>query len=301
MSYDHLLDVSNITIQYKIDGNPVPVVDRVSFNIRPGEIVGLVGESGCGKSQLALALAGLSSKQALINFEAPILPRRTAMIFQDPLTSLNPVMKIGKQILEGIKSKEVGRSKKDKVIALLEKVGIDNPEKRYHQYPHEFSGGMQQRVLIAIALAQEPDLLIADEPTTALDVTIQAQILDLLRELHQSSSLSILFITHDLVLLREFAHKIIVMYAAKIIESGRVENIFSNPKHPYTQALMSVSLLNKTSDENFESIPGTVPSPQDYPSGCRFHPRCKFGIDSCSETIPEFETNHTHAWACPVV
>ena len=175
MSYDHLLDVSNITIQYKIDGNPVPVVDRVSFNIRPGEIVGLVGESGCGKSQLALALAGLSSKQALINFEAPILPRRTAMIFQDPLTSLNPVMKIGKQILEGIKSKEVGRSKKDKVIALLEKVGIDNPEKRYHQYPHEFSGGMQQRVLIAIALAQEPDLLIADEPTTALDVTIQAQ------------------------------------------------------------------------------------------------------------------------------
>jgi peptide/nickel transport system ATP-binding protein/oligopeptide transport system ATP-binding protein len=261
----------------------------------------LVGESGCGKSQLALALAGLSSKQALINFEAPILPRRTAMIFQDPLTSLNPVMKIGKQILEGIKSKEVGRSKKDKVIALLEKVGIDNPEKRYHQYPHEFSGGMQQRVLIAIALAQEPDLLIADEPTTALDVTIQAQILDLLRELHQSSSLSILFITHDLVLLREFAHKIIVMYAAKIIESGRVENIFSNPKHPYTQALMSVSLLNKTSDGNFESIPGTVPSPQDYPSGCRFHPRCKFGIDSCSETIPEFETNHTHAWACPVV
>lgn len=307
MPYDYLLDVANLTIQYKIDGNPVPVVDRVSFCIEPGEILGLVGESGCGKSQLALAVAGLSPKQAHINLNAPVMPRRSAMIFQDPLTSLNPVMKIGKQILEGIQHKEEGkgtkekeRSKKEEVVSLLKQVGIDDPEKRYDQYPHEFSGGMQQRVLIAMALAQEPDLLIADEPTTALDVTIQRQILELLKQLNETRKLAILFITHDLILLKDIADRILVMYAGKIVESGSASIILNQPKHPYTKALIRVSSLEK-SDDRFNAIPGTVPLPAEYPTGCRFHPRCEIAVDSCSISIPEFENNNGHSWACPIV
>lgn len=305
MPYDYLLDVANLTIQYKIDGNPVPVVDRVSFCIEPGEILGLVGESGCGKSQLALAVAGLSPKQAHINLDAPVTPRRTAMIFQDPLTSLNPVMKIGKQILEGIQYKEEGKgtkesSKKEEVVSLLKQVGIDDPEKRYEQYPHEFSGGMQQRALIAMALAQEPDLLIADEPTTALDVTIQRQILELLEQLNETRKLAILFITHDLVLLKEFSDRILVMYAGKIIESGPAAAIFNQPKHPYTKALIRVSSLKKL-DDRFNAIPGSVPLPAEYPTGCRFHPRCEISVDSCSVSNPEFESENRHSWACPIV
>lgn len=295
-----LLNVNDLSIQYNIEGSPVPVVDRVSFVIEPGEILGLVGESGCGKSQLALALAGLSPKQAQITLDAPVTPRRPAMIFQDPLTSLNPVIKIGRQIEEAVQAD--GRKKRrEKVLKLLNQVGIPDPEERIDQYPHQFSGGMQQRVLIAIALAQEPDMLIADEPTTALDVTIQEQILDLLKELNQATGLSILFITHDLILLREFANKIIVMYAGRIIETGTVEDIFSTSKHPYTKALMSVSSLNKSSEGNFEAIPGAVPSPQEYPTGCRFHPRCEFAVDSCSTTVPDFECENGHSWACPIV
>ena len=176
MPHEQRLDVQNLTIQYKIEGNLVAVVDRVSFYIEPGEIVALVGESGCGKTQVALSQAGLLPKTAFVKQKSTGTPQ-TAMIFQDPLNALNPVIKVGKQILEGIRKKE--RRKKEKVVSLLDSVGIEEPEKRYDQYPHEFSGGMRQRALIAMALARDPDLLIADEPTTALDVTIQAQIINL--------------------------------------------------------------------------------------------------------------------------
>ncbi len=182
----------------------------------------------------------------------------------------------------------------------MEQVGIDEPEKRYEQYPHEFSGGMQQRVLIAMALAQKPDLLIADEPTTALDVTIQRQILELLRNLNKTRKLAILFITHDLILIREFADRILVMYAGKIVESASASTIFNQPKHPYTEALIRVSSLEK-SDGRFNAISGTVPLPAEYPTGCRFHPRCDFSEESCSVSIPEFESENGHSWACPIV
>lgn len=300
MAVDSALKVDSLTISYNIDGETLPVVDGISFSQTGGEILGLVGESGCGKSQLALALAGLSPKQAEIDLNAPIIPERPAMIFQDPLTSLNPVIKIGKQIDEAVRESNK-KKRREKVLDLLCEVGIPEPAERIDQYPHQFSGGMQQRVLIAMALSREPDLLIADEPTTALDVTIQAQILDLLRELNQSTGLSILFITHDLILLREFADRLLVMYAGKIIETGTVDEIFSNPKHPYTRALMKAASLGKSSKGIFEAIPGSVPSPQDYPSGCRFHPRCEYAVDSCATDVPEFESENGHSWACPVV
>lgn len=299
MQHDCLLDVNNLTIQYNIEGNLVPVVDRVSFFINPGEIVALVGESGCGKTQVALSLTGLLTKTAHVNMQDRN-SIKTAMIFQDPLNALNPVMKVGKQILEGW-SKEDGRWKmgdgKKIALELLEQVGIDDPEKRYHQYPHEFSGGMRQRALIAMALAQEPDLLIADEPTTALDVTIQAQIIDLLRELNEKRGLSILFISHDLSLVKSFAHRTMVMYAGRIVESATTENIYSSPKHPYTKALIQVAGLAKNNDV-FLTIDGSVPDPRDYPSGCPFHPRCDVVEEVCIDTFPKLISDQEHNWNC---
>ena len=291
-----LLDVSNLTIQYKIEGNLVPVVDRVSFYIEPGEIVALVGESGCGKTQVALSLAGLLNKTAHVKHQVSN-DIKTAMIFQDPLNALNPVMKVGKQILEGIRNKEEVRSKKKEVISLLEQVGIDEPEKRYNQYPHEFSGGMRQRALIAMALAQVPDLLIADEPTTALDVTIQAQIIDLLRELNEKRGLSILFISHDLSLVKSFAHRTMVMYAGRIVESAYTDIIFSQPKHPYTKSLLQVASLAKEND-SFITINGSVPDPRHYPSGCPFHPRCDVVEDVCVKLYPEMFVHNNQNWYC---
>jgi oligopeptide/dipeptide ABC transporter ATP-binding protein len=296
MAHDRLLDVQDLTIQYNIEGNLVPVVDRVSFYIEPGEIIGLVGESGCGKTQVALAQAGLLAKQAkVIESNNNIL--NTAMIFQDPLNALNPVLKVGKQILEGIRNKEKVKSKKEEVISLLEQVGIDEPKTRYDQYPHEFSGGMRQRALIAMALAQEPDLLIADEPTTALDVTIQGQIIDLLKELNRKKGLSILFISHDLTLVRPFANRTMVMYAGKIVETGPNETIFSSPKHPYTRSLLKVAGLEKDND-GFIAIKGSVPDPRNYPKGCPFHPRCDVVKNECFNKFPETKFKNNHSWNC---
>ena len=263
MPHERRLDVQNLTVQYKIEGNLVAVVDRVSFYIEPGEIVALVGESGCGKTQVALTLAGLLPKTAFVKQTSTGTPQ-TAMIFQDPLNALNPVIKVGKQIFEGIRMKE--RRKKEEVVSLLDSVGIDEPEKRYDQYPHEFSGGMRQRALIAMALAREPELLIADEPTTALDVTIQAQIINLLKALHKEKGLSILFISHDLSLVKSFAQRTMVMYAGRIVESAPTDVLFKTPKHPYTKALMQVASLAKDKN-NFITIDGSVPDPRDYPPG----------------------------------
>ena len=294
MPHERLLSVQNLTVQYKIEGNLVAVVDRVSFYIEPGEIVALVGESGCGKTQVALTLAGLLPKTAFVKQTSTGTPQ-TAMIFQDPLNALNPVIKVGKQIFEGIRKKE--RRKEEEVVSLLNSVGIDEPEKRYDQYPHEFSGGMRQRALIAMALAREPELLIADEPTTALDVTIQAQIINLLKALHKEKGLSILFISHDLSLVKSFAQRTMVMYAGRIVESAPTDVLFKTPKHPYTKALMQVASLAKDKN-NFITIDGSVPDPRDYPSGCPFHPRCGVAEDVCSREFPELITDQDHNWNC---
>ena len=219
MPHDILLDVQELTIQYNLEGSLVPVVDQVSFFINRGEILALVGESGCGKTQVALALAGLLPKSAQLN-KIYNTNLRTAMIFQDPMNALNPLLKVGSQIKEGIRNKT--KRTKSEVLNLLNLVGIDNPEERYNQYPHEFSGGMRQRVLIAIALALKPQLLIADEPTTALDLTSQDQILLLLKKINTDQNVSILFISHDLSLVKRISQRVMVMYAGKIVENARV-------------------------------------------------------------------------------
>ena len=297
MSHDHLLDVKDLTIQYTIEGNLASVVDQVSFYIDPGEIIALVGESGCGKTQVALSQAGLLPKSAHIS-QNSINGIQTAMIFQDPLNALNPVLKVGTQILEGIKNKV--KRNKGEVVRLLNAVRIDEPERRYYQYPHEFSGGMRQRVLIAIALAREPDLLIADEPTTALDVTIQAQIIDLLKEFNENQGVSILFISHDLSLVKSFAQRTMVMYAGRIVESAPTDVLFSTPQHPYTKALIQLSNMKKNNKGEFSSIPGAVPLPLHYPTGCRFHPRCPSAIQECAEKEPDIILKGDHSWACPI-
>ena len=297
MSHDHLLDVKDLTIQYTIEGNLVSVVDQVSFYIDPGEIIALVGESGCGKTQVALSQADLLPKLAHIH-QSSVNGIQTAMIFQDPLNALNPVLKVGTQILEGIKNKV--KRNKGEVVRLLNAVGIDEPEKRYYQYPHEFSGGMRQRVLIAIALARDPDLLIADEPTTALDVTIQAQIIDLLKEFNENLGVSILFISHDLSLVKSFAQRTMVMYAGRIVESAPTDVLFYTPQHPYTKALIQLSKMKKNNRGEFSSIPGVVPLPLHYPTGCRFHPRCSSAIQECAEKEPDIILKGDHSWACPI-
>ena len=297
MSHDHLLDVKDLTIQYTIEGNLASVVDQVSFYIDPGEIIALVGESGCGKTQVALSQAGLLPKSARIS-QNLINGIQTAMIFQDPLNALNPVLKVGTQILEGIKNKV--KRNKGEVVQLLNAVGIDEPERRYYQYPHEFSGGMRQRVLIAIALAREPDLLIADEPTTALDVTIQAQIIDLLKEFNENQGVSILFISHDLSLVKSFAQRTMVMYAGRIVESAPTDVLFYTPQHPYTKALIQLSKMKKNNRGEFSSISGVVPLPLHYPTGCRFHPRCSSAIQECAEKEPDIILKGDHSWACPI-
>ena len=297
MPHDILLDVQELTIQYNFEGSLVPVVDQVSFFINRGEILALVGESGCGKTQVALALAGLLPKSAQSN-KIYSTNLRTAMIFQDPMNALNPLLKVGSQIKEGIRNKT--KRTKSEVLNLLNLVGIDNPEERYNQYPHEFSGGMRQRVLIAIALALKPQLLIADEPTTALDVTIQDQILLLLKKINTDQNVSILFISHDLSLVKRISQRVMVMYAGKIVENAPVKELFNNPKHPYTKALIKISKMNRNEEGQFSSISGIVPSPADYPTGCRFHPRCVIAINECNQKEPEIIVSDNHLWACPI-
>jgi oligopeptide/dipeptide ABC transporter ATP-binding protein len=305
-----LLEVKNLKTYFYTEDGIVKAVDGVDFVVYPGEVLGLVGESGCGKSVSLLSVMRLISQPGKITdgeiyFDGQNLLKltetemthvrgnRISMIFQQPQTALNPVFKVGDQIAEVLSihqdcDKESGRAR---AIELLTMVGIPEPEKRADAFPHELSGGMAQRVMIAMALACVPELLIADEPTTALDVTIQAQILDLMRDLRNKVGASVVLITHDLGVVAEMAERVAVMYAGRIVEQAYVKPLFANPLHPYTQGLMgSIPVLGKIK-ERLEVIPGTVPNLVDLPPGCRFAPRCTARIEHqlqiCTQTEPD--------------
>ncbi|MDM5197923.1 ABC transporter ATP-binding protein [Fictibacillus enclensis] len=315
-----LLEVDQLKVSFRSHGGEVQAVRGVSFDIAQGEVLAVVGESGCGKSVTAQAIMkllpkrGCRIKEGSIHFEGKDLLKlsekemkqlkgsQISMVFQDPMTSLNPTMRIGIQIAEGmIKHKGLDKTQaKARALELLKLAGIPNPESRYNQYPHELSGGMRQRVLIAIALACDPKLLIADEPTTALDVTIQAQILDLMKDLQHKFGTSIMLITHDLGVVAQMAQKVIVMYAGIVVESGTVADILERPKHPYTMGLLN-SLPNYEDGEKERLIPieGTPPDLYDPPKGCPFAARCEYAMEICVGELPEpFAVNDGHHSRC---
>ncbi len=319
---DNLLSVQDLKVYFQVDGTLSRAVDGVSYDIGKGETVCLVGESGCGKTVSALTIMGIIPRppgkimggsvlfngQNLLDLSEEDMQKirgnYMAMVFQEPMTSLNPVFTIGDQIKEAILVHERidQRELNQRCIQVLKDVGIASPEERLNDYPHQLSGGQQQRVMIAMALACNPDLVIADEPTTALDVTIQAQILDLFKELQQKRQMSLLYITHDLGVVANIADRIYVMYAGIIAEQGDSSAIFHNPRHPYTQGLLA-SLPSRTKrGSTLHSIPGTVPDPAYKPSGCPFHPRCKFAIETCRSQFPRMcDYGRGHLSRCPVV
>lgn len=305
----YLLKVEDLRTHFFTHDGVVPAVDGVSFNVKPGETLCVVGESGCGKSVTAMSILQLipmppgrfvsgsiiyggedltkyNKKQMM-----KIRGKEIAMIFQEPMTSLNPVFTIGNQITEAIrKHNKVSREEaKTKAINILEKVGIPSPKQRFKEYPHQLSGGMKQRAMIAMALSCNPKLLIADEPTTALDVTIQAQILDIMKRLKENTDAAIIFITHDLGVVADMADRVIVMYAGKIVERGSRGDIFNDPKHPYTKGLIkSVPKLQGPRKVDLHVIEGAVPSMYDLPMGCKFHPRCEYSTDICMKKEPAY-------------
>ncbi|QRG68672.1 ABC transporter ATP-binding protein [Brevibacillus choshinensis] len=314
-----LLEVDQLRVSFRTYGGEVQAVRGVSFSVREGETLAIVGESGCGKSVTARALMGMiprsgQVKSGSIRYRGNELTRLTkqewrqvrgsqiGMIFQDPMTSLNPTMKIGQQIAEGLikHRKQAKAQAREEAQKLLEKVGISEAARRYEQYPHELSGGMRQRVGIAMALACHPQLIIADEPTTALDVTIQAQILRLMKELQEQLNTSIILITHDLGVVAELADHVAVMYAGVVVESGRVEEIFDNPRHPYTQGLLqSVPRLLAGKQERLIPIEGTPPDLFRPPAGCPFAARCQFAMEICLEHMPLAESfSERHEASC---
>ncbi len=296
-----LLEIQKLSVDF--DG--FRAVDDVNLTVEKGQVVGIVGESGSGKSVTQLALMGLIPYPGKINAEtlsfdgknllamAPkkrraITGKDISMIFQEPMTSLNPCYTAGFQIMEALKVHEGGNKafRKKRAIELLDLVGIPVPEERLTSYPHQLSGGMNQRVMIAMAIACNPRLLIADEPTTALDVTIQAQILDLLLDLQRKNDMALILITHDMAVVAETAEYVVVMYAGQVVEQRSVEAIFSNPCHPYTAALLEALPERSKGLDRLPTIPGVVPGKFDRPSGCLFNPRCKFATDKCSEEKP---------------
>ncbi|MGD6900845.1 ABC transporter ATP-binding protein [Bacillus infantis] len=316
----HLLEVKNLEVNFKTYGGEVKAVRDVSFHIDKGEVLAIVGESGSGKSVTVQTIMGLiptppgKVKNGRVLFQDKDLLKiskremqkikgsKISMVFQDPMTSLNPTMKIGKQIEEGLLiHQKLGKTEaKEKAVEMIKLVGIPNPEERYSQYPHEFSGGMRQRAMIAIALACNPELLIADEPTTALDVTIQAQVLDLMKDLQKKTNTSIILITHDLGVVAETAQRVIVMYAGMMIESGTVAEIFENPKHPYTWGLLE-SIPDTDSPEKKRLVPieGSPPDLFSPPKGCPFAPRCKYAMEIClQEMPPAFGEENGHQAKC---
>jgi oligopeptide/dipeptide ABC transporter ATP-binding protein len=305
---ENFLDVRNLRTWFHTPEGVVRSVDGVSFFIRKGETLALVGESGCGKTVTSLSLIRLLPDTAQIHADLIELDQekiqlmnknevrkirgaKISMIFQEPMTSLNPVYKIEKQLGEVFRlhnPKLTDRDVLEKSIDILKKVGVPNPEERLKVYPHQLSGGLRQRVMIAISLASHPQILIADEPPPALDVTIQAQIIDLLKELQKDMNMSILLITHDFGVVSQIADRVAVMYAGKIVEQGGLEDIFSDPWHPYTKLLiLSIPGIKVTRGGRLEAIAGAVPNPLHFPKGCRFSPRCPFAMDICREKEPE--------------
>lgn len=314
---NHIVDVEDLQVYFKSDGADLVAVDHISFHIEEGETLGLVGESGCGKSLTSLSLMGLVPKNGFVRakkilFQGDDLLKKgknemrqirgdqMAMIFQEPMTSLNPVLTIGFQMAE-VLTIHRGMSRKEadeQSLRMLEKVGIAAPERCLRSYPYEMSGGMRQRIMIAMALLCGPKLIICDEPTTALDVTIQAQILDLLCKLKAESSMSILLITHDLGVVAETCDRVAVMYAGEIVEQAKVDELFQNPLHPYTQGLMkAIPQLERTADR-LNVIRGTVPPLSNMPEGCKFHPRCDNATELCRCKRPPVTNRDGHAVAC---
>jgi peptide/nickel transport system ATP-binding protein len=314
-----LLDVRALKTFFQVEGGEFPAVDGISFSIDPGRTLGIVGESGCGKSVTALSIMGLVPRPpgriagGEILFDGVDLLRlsnaalrelrgnRISMIFQEPMTSLNPVLTVGEQIVEGIlRHRSMSRdAAKELAIEMLRMVHISSPEQRFGDYPHRLSGGMRQRVMVAMALACKPKLLIADEPTTALDVTIQAQILDLMRTLREETGTAIILITHDLGVVAELADDVVVMYAGRIVERATVAALFAEPQHPYTVGLLGSIPRLDIEQDRLAAIEGQVPNPLAPVTGCRFHPRCPFVIERCRhEDPPLFDLGNGHESAC---
>ena len=318
---DKILEVKNLKVSYHTYAGEVKSVRGVSFDLKEGEAIAIVGESGCGKSVTAKSIMGLiKGPQGEIKEGSEILYHgdnilnynkkhwqaykggEVAIIFQDALASLNPTMRVGKQIMENLMAhKHMTKDEaKKEAVRMLQKVGIPEPEKRVRQYPHEFSGGMRQRVMIAIAFACDPKILICDEPTTALDVTIQGQILDIIKELQREHNTSVIMITHDLGVVANIAQKIAVMYSGMIVERGNCEDIFYRPRHPYTWALIrSVPRLDLENKQVLASIPGTPPDLLNPPVGCPFCTRCEYCMEICKEQMPEVtEFGDGHEASC---
>lgn len=302
-----VLEVRNLSVSFRTLKGEVQAVRDVSFDIEKGSVTAIVGESGCGKSVTSKSIMGLIKKPGYVSKDSQIIFQREniqeynrkqweayrgpkcSICFQDALTALNPTMTVGKQIMEKIRvHKKVSKQEAwAEAVQMLERVGIPNPELRMKQYPHEFSGGMRQRVMIAIAMTLNPDLLIADEPTTALDVTVQADILDMMKEIQKEHPMSIILITHDLGIVANFATDIIVMYAGKIVERGTAEDIFYHPTHPYTKALLRAVPRLDMEGEKLETIEGAPPNMINPPKGCPFAQRCKERMDICETAFPE--------------
>jgi len=299
-----LLKINNLHTSFFTYRGTVKAVDDISLELKEGEVLGLVGESGCGKSVTLLSILGLVPYPGKITggevlFKGEDLLKKSSsemrhyrgnkisMIFQDPMTTLNPVFYVGEQIREALKvhkhKKIFKRDEKEKVFQLIEDVGLPSPEETYYQYPYQLSGGMQQRILIAIALSCQPNLILADEPTTALDVTIQAQILDLLRKINKDVGTGIILVTHDLGVVAEFCQKVVVMYAGKMVETGLVDQIIYEPKHPYTQGLLKSIPKIGDRKNKIHSIPGDVPDLATLPEGCAFYPRCVKRMPECQK------------------
>lgn len=315
-----VLEVEDLCSYIPTSRGVIKPVNHISFSIGAGEIVALVGESGSGKSVTAMSIMGLNSpsikyyNDSVISFKGENLLKmkkkqmkkirgnEISMIFQDPMSSLNPLHPIGKQIAEPIMVHQgvSYQRAKETVIQLLAKVGIPEPETRLNDYPHQLSGGMRQRIMIAMALACNPSLLIADEPTTALDVTIQAQILKVMKELQKETDISILLITHDLGVVAEMADRVLVMYCGEIVEEGDVYSLFQNPQHPYTKGLLaSVPTLRGPSEKHLHTIPGAVPNPLELPIGCNFYSRCSHAMEKCQAERPKLiKTGNDRQAAC---
>ncbi|WP_428242604.1 dipeptide ABC transporter ATP-binding protein [Gynuella sp.] len=312
-----LLTVRDLAVEFGSHETPFRAVDHISFSIEVGEVLGIVGESGSGKSVSSLATMGLIDfpgrvsatelKFADIDLltisekqRRKITGDEIAMIFQEPMSSLNPCFTVGDQITETLKIHQGGsrRERREKAINLLRQVGIPAPESRMKAYPHQLSGGMSQRVMIAMAIACDPKLLIADEPTTALDVTIQAQIIDLLLELQREKNMGLILITHDLALVAEAADRVAVMYAGQIVELASAEQIFNHPQHPYTQALLNSLPESSLGEKRLRALPGVVPGAHDRPQGCLLNPRCRHATDQCRHQQPAMVGSAEHQVKC---